>query len=75
MLAELRRTAVERERAFAHDDRAANARRPLRIDPHAARNELRVGEKAGDSIDRPGGNDRLLEGGEQFIPAPAAGFR
>src|SRR5271166_6948743 len=75
MLAELRRAARERERTPAHDDRAANAGSPLRIDPHAARDELRVGEKIGDRVDRPCRDDRSLEGGKQLIPPPAAGFR
>ncbi len=75
MLAELRRAALKRKRAFAHHDGAANARRSFRIDPHAARNELPIGEEVGDRIDRPGGNDRLLEGGDEVVASPAAGLR
>ena len=72
VLAEPRGSALERERALAHDDRAAQARRPLRLDAHAARDELRIGEKVGDGVDRTGRDDRLFQRGEQPVPPPQA---
>jgi len=70
MLAEVGRTAVKRERVRAHQDRTANAGRPLRLDPHPARLELRIFEQVGDCVDRAGRDDRLFQRGEKVVALP-----
>src|SRR5271165_967483 len=67
VLAELRRAALQRKRALAHQDRAAHARRPLRLDQHAARDELRIGKQIGDRVDRPGRHDGNFECSKQGV--------
>ena len=37
--------------------------------------ELRVGEEITDRVDRPRGNDRLLQGGEKVVALPERGLR
>src|SRR6185312_1391955 len=70
MLAEPGRAALEREQAFAHQDRRAEAGRALRLDPHPPRLELRIGEEVGHGVDRPGRNHRLLQRREKLVALP-----
>ena len=70
MLAEVGRPALEYERTFAHHDWTADAGRPLRLDPHATRLELGIGEEIGDRVDRPGRDDHRFQRGEKLVALP-----
>src|SRR5262249_3926799 len=80
--ADPRRGALRRHGSTADDDRRAYARdrtglgrRARRIDPHAAMDDLRVGENLVEGIDRPGWNPYRLELGQQVGAGPAHGQR
>src|SRR5271154_4260451 len=75
MLAEVGRPALEYEPTFAHHDWTADAGRPLRLDPHAARLELRIGEEIADRVDRSGGHDYGLERDQKVVALPKPRLR
>ena len=45
---------------------------PSALDAHAARDDLRIGEDLGDVVDRPAGNARRGQSGEQLVAAARA---